>query len=51
MEDHGGLQKKLSEELIIEMILGTIYLLKERNMSTNDLKIWLLHQQEQLFQL
>ena len=34
----GGLQKKLSEELIIEMILGTIYLLKERNMTTNDLK-------------
>ena len=34
----GGLQKKLSEELIMEMFLGTITLLKERNITTNELK-------------
>ena len=34
----GGLQKKLSEELVMEMILGTITLLKEKNLTTSELK-------------
>ena len=34
----GGLQKKLSEELVIEMILGTISLIKEKNLTTSELK-------------
>ena len=34
----GGLQKKLSEELVIEMMLGTIGLIKEMNMTTSELK-------------
>ena len=34
----GGLPKNLSEELVMEMILGTICLLKERNITTNELK-------------
>ncbi len=34
----GGLQKKLSEELILEMILGTVSLIKETNLSTAELK-------------
>ncbi len=34
----GGLQKKLSEELVLEMILGTVSLIKETNLSTADLK-------------
>jgi len=34
----GGLHKKLSEELVLEMMLGTILLLKEENFSTMDLK-------------
>ena len=33
-----GLQKKLSEDLVMEMILGTISLLKEKNITTNELK-------------
>ena len=34
----GGLQKKLSEELVIEMILGTVTLIKETNLTTAELK-------------
>ena len=34
----GGLQKKLSEELVMEMILGTISLIKETNLTTAELK-------------
>ena len=34
----GGLQKKLSEELVMEMILGTITLIKQNNLSTADLR-------------
>ena len=34
----GGLQKKLSEELVMEMILGTISLIKENNLSTSEIK-------------
>ena len=34
----GGLQKKLSEELVREMILGTIGLIKESNLTTAELK-------------
>jgi len=34
----GGLQKKLSEELVIEMILGTVYLIKDSNLTTAQLK-------------
>ena len=34
----GGFQKELSEDLIMEMILGTISLLKEKNMTTSELK-------------
>tara|TARA_Y100000991_G_scaffold127527_1_gene96058 strand:+ start:188 stop:1006 length:819 start_codon:yes stop_codon:yes gene_type:complete len=34
----GGLQKKLSEELVIEMILGSISLMKETNLTTAELK-------------
>ena len=34
----GGLQKKLSEELVMEMILGTISLIKQNNLTTADLK-------------
>ncbi len=34
----GGLQKKLSEELVMEMILGTISLIKENNLTTSELK-------------
>tara|TARA_B100000212_G_scaffold299019_1_gene243519 strand:- start:621 stop:1433 length:813 start_codon:yes stop_codon:yes gene_type:complete len=35
---HGGLSKKLSEELVIDMILGTILLLKDTKITTSDLK-------------
>ena len=34
----GGLQKKLSEELVMEMILGTISLIKDTNLTTAELK-------------
>ena len=34
----GGLQKKLSEELVTEMILGTVGLIKDRNLTTTELK-------------
>ena len=34
----GGLQKKLSEELVMEMILGTITLIKQKKLSTADLR-------------
>ena len=34
----GGLQKKLSEELVMEMILGTITLIKQNNLTTLDLR-------------
>ena len=34
----GGLQKKLSEELVVEMILGTVSLIKETNLTTAELK-------------
>jgi pyrroline-5-carboxylate reductase len=34
----GGLPKKLSEELIMEMIIGTISLIKENKLTTSDLK-------------
>ncbi len=34
----GGLQKILSEELVMEMILGTISLIKENNLTTSELK-------------
>ena len=34
----GGLQKKLSEELVLEMLLGTISLIKEKSLTTADLK-------------
>ncbi len=34
----GGLQKKLAEELVMEMILGTINFLKEKNLTTSELK-------------
>ncbi len=34
----GGLQKQLSEELVMEMILGTITLIKQNNLSTADLR-------------
>ena len=34
----GGLQKKLSEELVMEMILGTISLIKQNNLTTADLR-------------
>ena len=34
----GGLPKKLSEELVMEMILGTITLVKDTNISTAELK-------------
>ena len=34
----GGLQKKLSEELVMDMILGTISLIKQNNLTTADLK-------------
>ena len=34
----GGLPKMLSEELIIEMILGTINLIKEKKLTTSELK-------------
>jgi Pyrroline-5-carboxylate reductase len=34
----GGLQKKISEELVIEMIIGTISLIKENNLTTSELK-------------
>ena len=33
-----GLQKELSEELVMEMILGTISLIKENNLTTKELK-------------
>ena len=35
---NGGLQKKLSEELVIEMILGTVTLIKNTNLTTAELK-------------
>ena len=31
-------KKKLSEELVIEMILGTISLIKEKNLTTPEIK-------------
>ncbi len=34
----GGLQKKISEELVLEMILGTICLIKEKNLTTLEIK-------------
>ncbi len=34
----GGLQKKLSEELVMDMILGTITLIKQNNLTTADIK-------------
>jgi pyrroline-5-carboxylate reductase len=34
----GGLPKKLSEELVMEMILGTLTLIKENKLSTSELK-------------
>ena len=34
----GGLQKKLAEELVVEMILGTVSLIKETNLTTAELK-------------
>jgi pyrroline-5-carboxylate reductase len=34
----GGLPKILSEELVMEMILGTISLIKEKNITTSELK-------------
>ena len=34
----GGLQKKLSEELVTEMILGTVGLIKDSNLTTAELK-------------
>ena len=34
----GGLPKILSEELVMEMILGTICLIKEKKLTTSELK-------------
>ncbi|MDC3170892.1 pyrroline-5-carboxylate reductase [Prochlorococcus sp. AH-716-E13] len=34
----GGLQKQLSEELVMEMILGTVSLIRETNLTTTELK-------------
>ena len=34
----GGLQKKLSEELVIEMILGTIKLIRDTKLTTSELR-------------
>ena len=34
----GGLQKELSEQLVIEMILGTVSLIKDTNITTAELK-------------
>ena len=34
----GGLPKKLSEELVMEMIMGTICLIKENKLTTSELK-------------
>tara|TARA_Y100000813_G_C23898059_1_gene228202 strand:- start:68 stop:526 length:459 start_codon:yes stop_codon:yes gene_type:complete len=34
----GGLSKILSEELVMEMILGTISLIKENNLTTSELR-------------
>ena len=34
----GGLQKQLSEELVMEMILGTVSLIKDKNLTTSELK-------------
>ena len=34
----GGLPKMLSEELVMEMILGTINLIKEKKLTTSELK-------------
>ena len=34
----GGLQKKLSEELVMDMILGTVSLIKDTNITTAELK-------------
>ena len=34
----GGLPKKLSEELVMEMMLGTISLIKEKKLTTSELK-------------
>ena len=34
----GGLQKQLSEELVMEMILGTVSLIKDTNLTTAELK-------------
>jgi len=34
----GGLQRNLSEELVLEMMLGTVLLLMDTRISTNDLK-------------
>ena len=34
----GGLQKQLSEELVMEMILGTVSLIRDTNLTTSELK-------------
>ncbi len=34
----GGLQKNLSEELVMDMIVGTIMLMKKKKINTNELK-------------
>ena len=34
----GGLQKEISEELVMEMIIGTISLIKEHNLTTSEIK-------------
>ena len=34
----GGLQKQLSEELVMDMILGTVHLIKDTNITTAELK-------------
>ena len=34
----GGLTKKLSEELVIDMIFGTVFMMKELNVSPSELK-------------
>ena len=34
----GGLQKQLSEELVIDMIFGTVSLIKEYNLSISEIK-------------
>ena len=34
----GGLPKKIAEELVIEMIVGTISLIKDNNLTTSEIK-------------